>query len=56
MSKVVQPVCSFQWGYDVSRSGNVEPRCAFQQDLDVWLEVVPLLESDCPNWEFLAGA
>lgn len=53
MSKIVQPVCSFQWGYDVSSSGQVQPRPAVQQELDVWQQLVPLLESDCPDWEFL---
>jgi hypothetical protein len=52
MIKVVQPVCSLQWGYDIDERGAVHPRPVHEQGLDVWDEVLPILQADCPDWQF----
>src|SRR5699024_12369156 len=52
MTRSVQPVCAFHWGYAVASDGTVTPHWPASDGLRPWQHVVALLRAQHPNWDF----
>jgi hypothetical protein len=51
VSRVVEPLCGFTWGYDIEH-GTVRPRELRGSSVDDWLEAVERLRLRLPTWTF----
>lgn len=52
MTKVVQPVCAFHWGYVIADDGTVTSQWPTSDGTTSWRDIVPLLRTQYPNWTF----
>jgi hypothetical protein len=51
MSRIVEPVCGFRWGYEISDGIPTVTPLAAAQRAD-WLDVMQELRAQLPNWTF----
>ncbi len=51
MSKVVQPICGFRWGYAVA-DGHPKPQPPAESPADAWATAKTILEERYLDWEF----